>query len=262
MTQPDPQQQPEPVADPQLTPLEKAFYALVLAALTVWLARVAGKVLTPWRLWKMMPDPQALWSVAPDWNRVVDTNFIPWLRQRAVRAGWDKLDREHPNWRVPGFIDTDAYVQAHLAQVRNLLVRIPQEVFQLIKAELAAGVRDGDSIEAIAANVERVLNVTGSENWPARARVIGITEVNGAANAGWFAAAQRTQEDMNTSLDKVWLSAHDDRVRETHQHANNQRVPLNQPFLVGGFPLLYPGDKAGPPEEVINCRCTAVTEKR
>jgi hypothetical protein len=30
---------------------------------------------------------------------------------------------------------------------------------------------------------------------------------------------------------------------------------MDEPFTVGGASLMYPGDPAGPAEEVINCRC-------
>lgn len=258
MTQP--QEQPS-TSDPP-SALEQAFAVLVTATMLTWLARVSAKVLTPWRLWKMMPDPSALWMVAPDWNRAVDTIFIPWLRTRAGRAGWNLFASQHPDWRVRGYTGSEQAVQAHLQQVRNLLVRFPNEVFNMLRQDIAAAVTRGDSVQTIAEQIEHTLSRTGSENWPNRSKVIAVTEVNGAYNAGWYGAAVQTEQDLGYALDKVWLTAHDDHVRTSHKQADGQRRPLLQPFLVGGFPLKYPGDKAGPPEEVINCRCAAVTERR
>lgn len=57
---------------------------------------------------------------------------------------------------------------------------------------------------------------------------------------------------------KTWLTAGDDRVRETHVDANRQTVPVGQPFQVGGSLLQYPGDPAGSDDETIQCRCVAV----
>jgi hypothetical protein len=37
-------------------------------------------------------------------------------------------------------------------------------------------------------------------------------------------------------------------------------IPVDEPFIVGGAELMYPGDPAGPPEETINCRCRSVTQ--
>ena len=52
----------------------------------------------------------------------------------------------------------------------------------------------------------------------------------------------------------------DDRVRETHVEADVQVVGVDDPFMVGGYPLNEPGDSSlgAPPGETINCRCSAV----
>ena len=53
-----------------------------------------------------------------------------------------------------------------------------------------------------------------------------------------------------------WLATSDSRTRPTHRAAEGQRVPVGQPFIVGGAELRFPGDPSGPPQEVIQCRCT------
>lgn len=57
---------------------------------------------------------------------------------------------------------------------------------------------------------------------------------------------------------KRWVARRDDKTRETHDHADGQEVPLESRFLVGGAPLLYPGDRSGPIQETANCRCVIV----
>lgn len=57
---------------------------------------------------------------------------------------------------------------------------------------------------------------------------------------------------------KRWVTKHDAKVRETHRHAEGQTTPLEEPFTVGGFPLMYPGERGGPASEIINCRCVIV----
>lgn len=62
---------------------------------------------------------------------------------------------------------------------------------------------------------------------------------------------------------KEWLATGDNRTRETHQaawaeYSGDGAIPIDQPFVVGGASLDYPGDPAGPPEETINCRCTSI----
>ena len=54
---------------------------------------------------------------------------------------------------------------------------------------------------------------------------------------------------------KMWLSARDDRVRDAHAVIDGEIVRLNEQFSNG---LMFPGDPAGPPEEIIQCRCNAI----
>jgi uncharacterized protein with gpF-like domain len=52
-----------------------------------------------------------------------------------------------------------------------------------------------------------------------------------------------------------WLTAHDEHVRPSHAAQDGDEVALDETFKNG---LRYPCDPLGPPEEVINCRCTVV----
>ena len=58
----------------------------------------------------------------------------------------------------------------------------------------------------------------------------------------------------------TWLSERDDRVRPTHITADGQRVPVNEPFWVGGYRMMYPTDSSlgAGPEEIVNCRCVEI----
>ena len=56
-------------------------------------------------------------------------------------------------------------------------------------------------------------------------------------------------------MKREWVAAQGERTREDHSAANGQIVSMNQPFIVGGEELMYPGDPNGSAENVINCRC-------
>lgn len=221
-----------------MTGLEAAFAALVLAALGRWLRKVARFV---FRNGGSQPSPDGVRFADDDWRTEVDT-LVTWLEGHAVGG--------------EGF-STSGEVRSHFDRVRNLLVRVPDEVFDDIRRELVEGYNKGDSNKAIADKVQGVLDVTGSENWPNRAQVIAVTEVNGALNAGWFGSAVAQQAQLGQPLAKKWIATHDTHTRSEHREADGQVVALLSPFIVGDEPLMYPGDKTGSPWNIINCRCTA-----
>ncbi len=60
-------------------------------------------------------------------------------------------------------------------------------------------------------------------------------------------------------MEKTWVTMGDPKVRLTHQGANWQTVPVNEPFSVGNSLLMQPGDSSlgAPLEETSGCRCHA-----
>jgi hypothetical protein len=61
---------------------------------------------------------------------------------------------------------------------------------------------------------------------------------------------------------KSWLSSHGPTVREAHAAAEEQYgdnpIPVDQPFIVDGEELMYPGDESGSASNVINCHCIQI----
>lgn len=90
----------------------------------------------------------------------------------------------------------------------------------------------------------------------ARAERIARTELVSASNVGQMIGAERAAGALGLVMQKEWIATFDQRTRPDHASADGQRVPLDQPFSVGGTMLDQPGDMAGPADQVINCRCT------
>jgi hypothetical protein len=245
-----PPPEPSPEGSEDLSALEVAMTAIVLAALTAWLLKVASAVNRDVRRFGTAPHADEALFLAADWTREVDLKIIPELRD-VQRRGWRKVAparRSYP--------EANAVMLDELAKARNLLVRIPDEVYALVNAELMASAAAGDDVYHQAARVDRLLNATGSENWPNRAKVIAVTEVNRAYSASILAGGFQAQIDENRPLLKRWDSSNDSRVREWHRAADGQTVPLAAAFDVGPDRLQYPGDPDGLPHNVIHCRCT------
>lgn len=68
-----------------------------------------------------------------------------------------------------------------------------------------------------------------------------------------------TGESAQEVIETEWVAVLDQNTRQAHVIADGQRRPLNEPFIVGGERLLYPGDTSlgATAKNVINCRCIA-----
>lgn len=90
-----------------------------------------------------------------------------------------------------------------------------------------------------------------------RAATIARTETLSAVSAGQEQKRQDWQAQFpDQKLKKMWISAQDDRVRDSHVNLDGKSVDVNDAFENG---LKYPREEGGAPEEVINCRCDTIT---
>lgn len=234
---------------------ERRLFTIVIDALTRWLERIREAVMRPWRQYQALPDPAGVYDVP--WMPHVDQ--IERGLEEVYQEGWEETTG-NLGIDLP-YTSTDTFVQAQVAKTQNLLVRIPDEVADRIFAEISDGISGGEWIQEIAERVDNMLLITGSPNWPNRALVVAQTEVNRAANSGALAAGLMAQQFEGVAMVKEWLTSDDARVRMEHREVDNMRVPIDQPFSVGESTLMYPGDPAGAPHDVINCRCSLLIKE-
>lgn len=230
---------------------EQAVYTQYWAILSGWLVKVARSVLNSVR-----PDPTAVFAHAPTWNRQMQA-----FANGSVR---EVLGQSYKNLLGDGYrYDSRPAAVTHLAQVVNRMVNTPNEVFDLIASQLAEGSNLGEGIPQLTARVQDVLSTTNTQHWPNRAVTVARTETIGALNAGRVDSFQAVADELGPDelgegFEQMWLATEDSRTRRTHKAADGQRVPLGQPFIVGGHELAFPGDPRGPAKEVIQCRCTTL----
>lgn len=155
-----------------------------------------------------------------------------WSAQVATPAG-EVLTRVYGS-----ALDVPSVREAMVARVRRIMAVTEERA-----AEVVAALLGGGDLDAVIARVKGTFEQR--QVWAAET---ARTEVTGAVNEASLATAAR-----HGLAYKRWLSSRDDRVRPTHQVADGQQVALVAPFTVGGFPLRWPGDPLGPPQEVINC---------
>lgn len=124
-----------------------------------------------------------------------------------------------------------------------------------ITAQVTSGILQGESIKHLADRLQ--------ENIPTMNRTSAVraarTAVTGAQNAGRLDSYQQAEE-MGIQLEKQWLATLDDRTRHDHAVADGQTVPKDEPFIVGGEKLMFPGDPSGSGWNIYNCRCTMIAK--
>lgn len=225
---------------------EGTVFSAAMAGLTRFLGAAKDAVLRPWRQHQLPPDPAAIFSVQDRWDAEVDT--ILTVLGRIAMGAWSEASNVPP-------VSRHAFVMSQLAQTQNFLVRIPDEVYQLVFAEITDGVNGGESVEQVAERVDAVLTVAGSQRWRNRARVIAQTEVTRAYGAGTLAAGMEQSRVTGRLLRKRWDTEKDARVRASHRGVDGDVQQLWEPFDVGGIAMQFPGDPIAPADEVVNCRC-------
>ena len=154
-------------------------------------------------------------------------------------SSWTRLDR--------GAIYQS--VQRPMAQIA--LTDNANAVRRNIKRAITQGIVQGKSIDNMASDISNVMGQNANN-----AVRIARTETTGIMGEARQTALEEAQAN-GIRLKKVWVSSIGDRTRESHEALNGQSKNLDEAFDNG---LMYPGDQSGPPEEVINCRCTMVTE--
>lgn len=154
-----------------------------------------------------------------------------------------------------------ALIQAG-TQITNILETTRRDLMGIIDSSW----EDGLSIP----NTAKALQAYGLDN--ARAVLIARTELIGISNGGSHAAAATSQSESLAGADglppllKIWLTAEDEKVRDTHVDAGDtygegSGIGLDDVFQVGDSELQYPGDPDGDAEEVCNCRCAVSYEE-
>lgn len=120
-----------------------------------------------------------------------------------------------------------------------------------VRNAVAQGIIQGESVEEVGDRLTGELATSNATKMDMFAR----TAINGAQNAGRMDRLHEAEE-MGIEVRKKWLATLDQRTRDTHQALDGQEQPIDEPFVVDGMKIDYPGDPFAPPELVYNCRCT------
>lgn len=140
-----------------------------------------------------------------------------------------------------------AVIKSVVAQrVRNILDTTKDKVREAIEE----GMAEEETFPEIADRVKAVYDGFTEK----RAMTIARTEVLTASSIGNRYAAK----EAGVPLVKEWVPTPDHRTRSHHRNVTPKQVDFDQPYIVGGAPMMYPGDPSGGAKNVVNCRCIEV----
>lgn len=141
---------------------------------------------------------------------------------------------------------TDPRVQAFLRQKDLILAGINQTTAEKIQSILIDASAEGASVAETGRRIRDQFDEFSKSRADTIARTEAVSANNGAALEGY--------RQSGVVEKKEWLSSKDDAVRDSHAEVDGEVVALDALFSNG---LPTPGVD-GPPEEVINCRCTVL----
>ncbi len=123
---------------------------------------------------------------------------------------------------------------------------------KVITSRVTSGIMMGESNRQIAAHLRERITTMSVESAIRTARTATTAAENGGRSASYKAAA-----DMGIKLTREWIATRDARTRPEHGRADGQRVEEDEPFIVGGEKLMFPGDKSLGAHgwNLYNCRC-------
>lgn len=130
---------------------------------------------------------------------------------------------------------------------------------QQITRQVTSGIIQGESIKQLADRLQTNIPEMNRDSAIRAAR----TAVTGAQNAGRQDSYDAAVK-MGIEMEKQWLATLDARTRPDHAAADGQKVDEDKPFTVGGYKLMFPGDRSygAPGHELYNCRCTMMAIPR
>lgn len=148
------------------------------------------------------------------------------------------------------------YVRTKVAdRITFITETTADQLKEMIRTVMTEVTLPGGGVSVTATAIQEALAKDFGEMVRWRAIRIAQTETMTASNY----ASKEGAESLGIEMTKSWMVSGLN-TRESHYaaQADNQGIPMDQPFRVSGIDCEYPGDPVLPPGEVINCGCYVV----
>jgi hypothetical protein len=153
-----------------------------------------------------------------------------------------------------------SYILQHSEKQAKIIVSTTQDDLDAaIKREVTSQLQSGNVIDSH--KIAKIVADDYKSKISGRAKMISVTETQSISEKTKDVELDElsdADEDTGRSFSRVWVSVLDERTRDWHAEADGQEVGADEPFIVNGEELDYPGDPNGSPENIINCRCVSL----
>lgn len=199
------------------------------------------------------------------------------LQLKKVSDIWGKIDSSTKAKLAPYTFAKSEKQAAYIIQTtHDGLIKAVQKAIndkltagEEIDSKEIADIVSSDYTAKIAGRAD-VISVTETQSMAEKTKLTEIAEIAGsddmqellADDADDIDPDDPDSDDEDTpsaaELKMVWVALLDDKTREEHADADGQVVGIDEPFIVGGEELEYPGDDNGSDWNICNCRCASV----
>ena len=211
-------------------------------------------------------------------ERYTDANFVANAYVNDLTPSIYSLNRNYEAYTIEKAVGSCDFTLWDESTVRRLLVEEPDlmpyyppsraldrgidlaygksQITKHVTSGIIRGISPGKIANELMANMENM-----SRSSAVRAARTAVTAAQNAGRMDSYVAAER----MGITIRRKWIATKDERTRFTHGMADGQIVEgTKTPFIVGGYKMLYPGDRSlgAPGHEIYNCRCTTRTVEK
>jgi uncharacterized protein with gpF-like domain len=160
-----------------------------------------------------------------------------------VKMAYDVLDTD-----IANTIMSDWLRSIGLQKITQITSTTKNDIENIISDGIDEGLGEKE--------IGKLINSVSPTKSASRSQTISRTESHSAADY----SANETAKATGLELNKEWVSAENERTRDSHIEANGQVVGMYEAFTVGGFKMMMPSDDSmgAPASEIINCRCAVV----
>lgn len=218
-----------------------------------WLERLSGTLITRLTEGQLATAREVLAEGLREGRnpRAVATDLVGRINRATQRREGGALGLTAPQAR--SLRNMQEYLDAGDRRYFQLTLR-DKRFDRSIKAALDAGKPVGQDtiLKAARSYSNRLLQHRGE----VVAKTETLNTIRGAKHIAFTQGAQQAGLPA-TAVEREWSDTGDGREREDHGAADGQRVQGNEPFVVGGELMMYPGDTSfgASGAQTIGCRC-------